>query len=246
MIRSRLDGLPGVKNLVFDVPRRLLQVYHTGDYRDILDVLDTLKLETKVISSDPVEFIGPTDEHSRQRRVLWQVLAINLFFFAAEMVSGLFARSMGLVADSLDMLADSIVYGLSLLAVGGSDMCKKRVAGMAGYFQAVLAIMGFMEVVRRFIGYEPTPDFRSMIVVSISALAGNIVCLYLLLRSKSTEAHMQASMIFTSMDVIVNIGVIIAGVLVCLTNSKIPDLAIGTIVFALVSRGAYRIFQLSK
>ena len=228
------------------MPRRLLEVYHTDDYRGIFNALDTLKLGTEFISSEAVEFVGPADAHSRQRRVLWQVLAINFFFFAAEMTTGLFARSMGLVADSLDMLADSIVYGLSLFVVGASEVHKKRIAGMAGYFQAVLAIMGFLEVIRRFIGYEPTPDFRSMIIMSIFALAGNAACLYLLQRSKSTEAHMQASMIFTSMDVIVNIGVIVAGVFVYLTNSKIPDLAVGTIVFVLVSRGAYRIFRLSK
>ncbi len=221
-------------------------MYHTGDHRGIQNALDTLKLDAKFVSSEAVKFTGPTDEHSRQSRVLWQVFTINFFFFAAEMVSGLFARSMGLVADSLDMLADSIVYGLSLLAVGGPDMRKKRIAGAAGYFQAVLAIMGFLEVIRRFFGYEPAPDFRSMIVVSIFALAGNAACLYLLQHSRSTEVHMQASMIFTSMDVIVNIGVIIAGVLVYLTGSNIPDLAIGTIVFVLVSRGAYRILQLAK
>jgi Co/Zn/Cd efflux system component len=162
------------------------------------------------------------------------------------MIAGLIAGSMGLVADSLDMLADSIVYSLSLLAVGDSAARKKKIAAIAGYFQAVLAILGFLEVIRRFIGHEPTPNFLTMIWVSIFALAGNVVCLYLLQRSRSTEVHMQASMIFTSMDVIVNIGVIIAGVLVYLTNSKIPDLAVGTVVFVLVSRGAYRILRLSR
>jgi len=48
------------------------------------------------------------------------------------------------------------------------------------------------------------------------------------------------------MDVIANIGVIAAGALVYVTGSKAPDLAVGTVVFALVSRGAYRILQLSK
>jgi Co/Zn/Cd efflux system component len=57
---------------------------------------------------------------------------------------------------------------------------------------------------------------------------------------------MQASVIFTSMDVIVNLGVIVAGVFVYLTGSKMPDLIVGTIVFILVGRGAYRILQLSK
>jgi Co/Zn/Cd efflux system component len=34
---------------------------------------------------------------------------------------------MGLVADSLDMLADAFVYGLSLFAVGAAVSRKKRV-----------------------------------------------------------------------------------------------------------------------
>ncbi len=57
---------------------------------------------------------------------------------------------------------------------------------------------------------------------------------------------MQASMIFTSNDVIANIGVIIAGGLVYFTNSKFPDLIIGAIVFILVGQGAMRILKLSK
>jgi Co/Zn/Cd efflux system component len=48
------------------------------------------------------------------------------------------------------------------------------------------------------------------------------------------------------MDVIVNLGVIVAGVIVYLTASMLPDLIVGTIVFVLVGRGAYRILQLSK
>jgi Co/Zn/Cd efflux system component len=57
---------------------------------------------------------------------------------------------------------------------------------------------------------------------------------------------MKASMIFTSNDVIINAGVIIAGVLVLLTQSKFPDLVIGLIVFLIVVRGAIRILKLGK
>jgi Co/Zn/Cd efflux system component len=85
-----------------------------------------------------------------------------------------------------------------------------------------------------------------MIGVSIFALIANAVCLFLLQKSKSNEAHMKASMIFTSNDVIINAGVIIAGVLVLLTQSKFPDLVIGLIVFLIVVRGAIRILKLGK
>jgi Co/Zn/Cd efflux system component len=85
-----------------------------------------------------------------------------------------------------------------------------------------------------------------MIVVSTFALVGNGICLYLLQKSKSQEAHMKASMIFTSNDVIINIGVITAGILVHLLDSNKPDLIIGAIVFILVIQGAFRILKLGK
>ena len=107
-------------------------------------------------------------------------------------------------------------------------------------------MLGLVEVIRRFLGNEATPDFRIMIIVSILALIANSISLVLLQKSQSKEAHMKASMIFTSNDVIINIGVIIAGVLVLFTNSKYPDLIIGAIVFMIVVRGAVRILKLGK
>jgi Co/Zn/Cd efflux system component len=151
------------------------------------------------------------------------------------------------VADSLDMLADAFVYGISLLAVGGTLAMKKRVAKLAGYFQITLAVIGFIEVLRRFFGVEKMPDFSTMIVVSVLALIANATCLWLLQKSKSREeAHMKASLIFTSNDVIINLGVIVAGLLVNWLNSNKPDLIIGSIVFILVIQGAIRILKLGK
>ncbi len=245
MIRMKLGGMNNIHSLQFDIPGRRLEVCHTGGHEDLLSALDSLKLDTELVSSQPADFLT-CDGHRGEARVLWQVLGINLFFFALEMLTGVIAGSMGLVADSLDMLADSIVYGLSLFAVGGTATRKKRIAAAAGYFQLVLAFLGFAEVVRRFVERAEAPDFHLMIVISLLALTGNAICLYLLQKAKSREAHMQASMIFTSTDVIVNLGVIAAGIFVFLTSSRLPDLIVGTIVFLLVGRGAYRILQLSR
>ncbi|MDR2018001.1 MAG: cation transporter [Syntrophobacterales bacterium] len=245
MIRMKLEGMDNILSLQFDIPERTLEVFHTGSYDGLLAALNSLHLDTKFVSSEQTD-MADTEHHLEERRVLWQVLAINFLFFALEIFTGFIAGSMGLVADSLDMLADSVVYGLSLFAVGGTTSRKKKIAGAAGYFQFALALLGFTEVIRRFLGYGETPDFHIMIIISILALAGNAICLYLLQKSRSREAHMQASMIFTSTDVIVNLGVITAGVLVYLTASRLPDLIVGTLVFLLVTRGAYRILQLSK
>jgi Co/Zn/Cd efflux system component len=83
-----------------------------------------------------------------------------------------------------------------------------------------------------------------MIFISILALIANGTCLYLLQKSKNKEAHIRASSICTSNDVIVNSGVILAGVLVFLTSSRYPDLIIGIIVFVVVGQGAVKMLKL--
>jgi len=246
LIRLKLAETNNIQSLQFDLSERKLLVFHTGSHEEILTALENLNLDTKLVFSEPVD-AGPVINIDHQdRSILWKVLIINLFFFALELLAGFIGGSMGLVADSLDMLADSIVYALSLFAVGGNVSRKKKVAAAAGYFQFFLAFIGIAEVVRRYLGHGETPDFYMMIIISLLALLGNASCLYLLQKSESREAHMKASMIFTSNDVIVNLGVILAGVLVFLTGSKLPDLTIGAIVFMIVGAGAHKILQLSK
>ena len=246
LIRMKLDGISSIANLDFDIPNRKLTVLYNEEIDEIEKSVFELNLGGKKISTeqtDKTEF----SENSNQKKLLWTVLGINFTFFLIEMTTGIISKSMGLVADSLDMLADSFVYGISLFAVGGTLTRKKQIAKLAGYFQITLAIIGFIEVLRRFFGDEKLPDFWTMIIISIFALIANGICLYILQNSKSKkEAHMKASMIFTSNDVIINLGIIVAGLLVNWLNSSKPDLIIGTIVFVLVIQGAFRILKLSK
>jgi Co/Zn/Cd efflux system component len=246
MIRLQLEGLGNIASLQFDIPNRKLHVYHTESYEPIFKALENLQLGTLWEETNTADDSFLSDKRGEERKLLWQVLAINFFFFALEMVTGFISHSMGLVADSLDMLADSLVYGLALFAVGGSLTRKKKIAQASGYFQLLLAIFGFVEVIRRVLGYGEVPAFQTMIIISVLALVGNTACLYLLQKTTNQEAHMQASRIFTSNDVVINLGVIVAGVLVFWTGSRVPDLVIGTLVFLIVARGAYRILQISK
>ncbi|MFP4087780.1 MAG: cation transporter [Desulfobacteraceae bacterium] len=186
LIRMKLDEIGAVKRLEFDIPNRLLTVFHTGGLQKIEQSILALNLDSKRLqteSADP----STVQEQTLQRRLLWSVLGINFSFFVIEMITGLISQSMGLVADSLDMLADSFVYGMSLWAVGGSLVRKKRISRVAGYFQ-----------------------------------------------------------VFLSNDVIINMGVMVAGVLVLWLQSNIPDLIVGAIVFGVVLQGAVRILKLGK
>ena len=246
MIRMKLNEVSVIKSLVFDIENRQLTVFHSEENPEIEKLLKELDLGAERKDTIVIQQKEFTNDTSTQSKLLWIVLIINFAFFIIEITTGLISKSMGLVADSLDMLADAVVYGLSLWAVGSTVIRKKRVARYSGYFQIALAMLGLLEVIRRFVSFEEIPDFQTMIIVSVLALIANSVCLYLLQKSKSNEAHMKASMIFTSNDIIINIGVIAAGILVSFTHSKYPDLIIGAIVFLIVVKGAFRILKLGK
>ena len=246
LIRMKLESFPGVKALKFEIPQRKLYVMHEGNETGITTAIDSLHLNSSKIKTQTIndEEALLFSNAALEKKLIWQVLAINFFFFLIEMIFGFLSGSMGLVADSLDMLADSVVYGLVLFVVGKTLIQKRKIARISGYLQLFLAVFGLFEVIKRFLGYEEAPDFKTMIIISVFALIGNAFTLYLLQKTKNNEAHIKASAICTSTDVIANAGVIIAGILVYLTASDLPDLIIGAIVFILVAMASYRILKL--
>ncbi|MDU1906582.1 MAG: cation diffusion facilitator family transporter [Dysgonomonas sp.] len=246
LIRLKLESMDNIIHQEYDLTNRKLTIVHANDIKLIESAIAELDLGSTLLENTETEYTKQENEDKKQRKALWAVLIINFAFFVIEMATGIISKSMGLVADSLDMLADAFVYTLSLFAVGAVIARKKKVALISGYFQILLALLGFIEVIKRFIGIEEVPHFQTMIVISILALIANTACLLILQRTKSKDAHIQASLIFSSNDVIINAGVILAGLTVWWLNSNIPDLVIGSIVFAIVIRGALRILKLAK
>lgn len=243
MIRIALDGAADLGELRFDLQARTLTVVHRGEPSPILAKLEPLGLGARLQATEdaPDEIALPDD--ATEARTLRLVLAINVAMFAVELVAGLLSESTGLLADSLDMLADATVYGLSLFAVGKAATTKLRSARVAGLLQGILAVGVLVEATRRLI-VGSAPEAPTMIGVSLVALAANAICLVLLVRHREGGAHMKASWIFTSTDVLANLGVIVAGALVAWTGSRLPDLVIATAVGLVVLGGAVRIFRL--
>ena len=124
LIRMKLDGISSIAHLDFDIPNRILTVFHNGHIEQIEKSVIELNLGGKKISTEQTDQTN-FKENTNQKKLLWTVLGVNFAFFVIEMTTGLISKSMGLVADSLDMLADSFVYGISLFAVGGSLTRKK-------------------------------------------------------------------------------------------------------------------------
>jgi len=179
---------------------------------------------------------------SKQKDVLIKLLAINAFMFVFEVGLGWYSQSTGLIADSVDMLADAIVYGIGMYAVGKSLQHKANAALLSGWFQGALGLMILVDIFRRIImGSEPISEF--MVFVGLIALVANIVCLRLIEKHKDGEVHMRASWIFSKNDVIANTGVIVGGVLVWQFDSRWPDLVIGSLIALVILNGARHIIH---
>ena len=245
IIRMRLEELNSIKSLVFDIPSREMVATHEGDPNVILGMLSPLNFGATLKKSEVATSIEEqVFDSESEAKVLKTLLLINGGMFVVELIFGIYAQSMGLISDSLDMLADASVYLISLYAVGKTLQAKKNSAKVNGILQIVLGIGVLIETFRRFVyGSEPEPNY--MILISFMALAANVYCLYLLSSHKEKGAHMKASYICSSTDVMANAGVILAGVLVYLTHSGIPDLVIGIIVAVIVLRGALSILKIA-
>ena len=180
-----------------------------------------------------------------QRQVLYWLLGINATMFVIEMGIGLFADSTALIADSLDMLADAVVYGVALYAIGKSLLHKANAARISGYFQMALGLLIIIDIVRRSI-YGSEPVSGLMMSMGAVALIANVICLVVIRKQRNDEVHMRASWIFSANDVIANLVVIFAGVMVFWLDSRWPDLVIGVIVSCVVLRGAKMILKDAK
>ena len=244
IVRMALSDLEAVKGLTFDLPNRKLKVFHNEGIEQITTKLEGLgfgaKLdETQLSSGD----IPNEPDPVKQAKVLQLLLAINALLFFIEFISGIIAASTGLIADSLDMFADAAVYGIALYAVGKAAKYQVKAAHFAGWIQLLLAVIVIVDVIRRFM-FGSEPESTLMVVIGLLALIANVTCLYLISSHREDGVHMKASWIFSANDVVVNMGVIFAGVLVAWTGSAYPDLIIGILVSLFVLNGARKILAL--
>ena len=181
-------------------------------------------------------------KNREQSRILLILLGINAVMFVVEIAAGIISQSTALIADSLDMFADATVYGIGLYAVGRPLSAKITAAHLSGLFQILLGSLVAIDVFRRFVwGSEPVSLL--MISVGLVALIANVICLKLISKHREGEVHMRASWVFSKNDVIANLGIIAAGLLVFLLDSRYPDLFIGLVISIIVIRGGILILK---
>jgi len=173
----------------------------------------------------------------RQSSTLKWVLVINAVMFVVELTAGLMSGSLSLLADSLDMLGDALVYGFSLYVVARGARMKARAALFKGIIMALFALFVLGQAIYRIL-FPHVPVFEVIGAIGLLALAANGICFFLLWRHRSDDINMSSVWLCSRNDLIANVSVLFAAAGVWLTHSGWPDILVGLALAALFARSA--------
>ena len=126
-----------------------------------------------------------------QSRTLKIVLGINAGMFLLEFAAGILVASTSLLADSLDMLGDALVYVFSLYVVARNDAWKSASAFLKSGIMAAFGIFVLGQSAWKLL-HPITPHFETIGLIGLLALAANGCCLALLSRHRKEDVNMRS------------------------------------------------------
>lgn len=188
---------------------------------------------------------GPAEAgRSGDRRVGWAV-GINLLLTVVQIVGGLMAGSLALVADAVHNLSDAVALGLAYVA----RKIARRPADPAmtfGYgraeivaalvnYTALILIAAYLvyEAVFRLVDPQPVDGWIVVIVAGV-ALVVDSATMLLTFRLSKESVNIRAAFLHNLSDALGSLGVIIAGTLIILFDWYVADAAITLAIAAYI------------
>ena len=182
------------------------------------------------------------DCHACERNALIICFLLNMAMFGLELYYGLMVQSVSLISDSAHNIGDALILGSSIFVIGSTLVSKARMAMVKSIVMLGFGILTMYYVVTN-VTTGHVPVYETITWVGIIVLIGNIVSALLLLYYRNKDINLKSAYICCRNDAIGCVGIIIAGVLVGLTNSNIPDIIIGGGIAILICYSAIGIFK---
>ncbi|MQA74868.1 MAG: cation diffusion facilitator family transporter [Solirubrobacterales bacterium] len=195
---------------------------------------------------------GP--ERAAGVRALRLTLALTAAFTIAEVVGGLLAGSLALLADAAHMLSDDLSLGLALFAA----WIARRPAGPSrtfGYRRAeilaalangvtlvAISIWIFIEAAQR-LGEPPEVEGGLMLGVAVAGLAVNLIAALILRGHSGHSLNVSAAFRHVLADLLGSIGVIVAAVIILTTGWEYADPVVGIVIGVLVLASSWSILR---
>ncbi|MGY1579104.1 cation diffusion facilitator family transporter [Streptomyces sp. MN13] len=171
-------------------------------------------------------------------------LAITLTVMVVEIVGGLLADSLALIADAAHMATDALGLGMALLAIHFANLppTQNRTFGYArAEILAALAnclllfgVGGYVlyEAVQRFVTPADTEGGVTLVFGGIG-LAANMISLTLLMRGQRESLNVRGAFLEVAADALGSVAVLVAAAVILTTGWQAAD-PIASLVIALM------------
>jgi cobalt-zinc-cadmium efflux system protein len=194
------------------------------------------------------------DARVDSRRALAVALALTAAYTVVEVVGGIAAGSLALLADAVHMLSDNVAIALALVAVwlAGKPATSERTYGYKraevlaalanGVLLVALAIWIFVEAAMR-IRDPGDPLGGWMLAIALLGLAVNLAAGYVLSRARRGSLNVEAALRHVFADVLGSIGVAVAAVVILTTGWAQADPVVSIVIGVLVLASAWSILR---
>ena len=195
-------------------------------------------------------------DHARaaSRRALAVALALTASYTVVEVVGGVAAGSLALLADAVHMLSDNVALALALVAVWlaarpatpersfGYKRAEVLAALANGVLLVALAIWIFVEAFMRL--RDPGDVLGGwMLVIALIGLVVNIAAGVVLARAREHSVNVDAAFRHVFADLLGSIGVAVAAVVILTTGWVEADPLVSMLIGILVLASAWTILR---
>lgn len=179
------------------------------------------------------------------RRILWVALLVNAAMFGVEIVAGVRAGSVSLLADSLDFLGDAANYGISLWVLGLGVVMRARASLLKAGTMAAFGV-GVLATAIWNLSQGTVPDAPTMGLIGALALLANLSVAVLLYAWRDGDSNMRSVWLCTRNDAIGNLAVLAAALGVFGTGAAWPDLIVAAIMASLALSASVQIMRQAR
>lgn len=180
----------------------------------------------------------------KQSKTLKIVLVINIILFCLTAFYGWTAKSTGLMSESIDDFGDAVTYALSLYVIYKSNLMKAKVAFIKGCLILLGALFVLSQVILHILD-NTIPIFETMGTVAFVALLLNLTCFFLLTKYRDQDINMSSVWECSRNDIMNNVSIMVASLLVWLTNLGWADIAVGLVLSMLLLKSSYKVLKSS-
>jgi cobalt-zinc-cadmium efflux system protein len=192
-------------------------------------------------------------EHARfhaDRRALSIALALIACLMVGELVAGIVAQSLALLADAGHLLSDVAALGFALFAAAmaarpargrwtfGFRRLEILAAQTNGVMLALVGVWIVYEAIRRLVS-PPDVSGGIVLVVALAGIAVNLVATSVLSRSSRESLNVRGAYLHVATDLAAFVGTAIAGAVILLTGWNRADPLASLVVAGLMFWAAY-------